>query len=104
MLGLASSRVAVAGDVHSLPGSLAGAAAVVVAAAAVAVAVVVAVAVAPGVGGCAVRDYVVGFGVSIGWIGRAEERCFVGAVGQLTVVAAVAVAGAASDVTSAREV
>lgn len=99
MLGLASSRVVVAGDVHSLPGSLAGAAAVAAAAA-----VAVAVAVAPGVGGCAVRDYVVGSGVSIGWIGRAEERCFVGAVGQLTVVAAVAVVGAASDVTSAREV
>lgn len=87
-----SSRVAAVGDAHSLPGSLAG-----VAVAAVAV-------VAPGVGDCVGRGYVAGSAASIGRLGRAEERDFVDAVGQLTVAAVVAVAGAAFDATSVRVV
>lgn len=91
-----SSRVAAVGDAHSLTGSLAGVVAVV--------AVAVAAVVAPGAGDCVVRGYVAGSAASTGRLGRAEERDFVDAAGQLTVVAVVAVAGAAFDATSVRVV
>lgn len=61
-------------------------------------------AVAPGVADCVVRGYVVSSVASTGQIGSVEERWFVGAADQLTVVVVVAVAGAAFDATSVRVV
>lgn len=81
-----------------------GAVVAVVADCAVAVAVADCAVVAPGVADCVVRGYVVSFVAGTGQIGSVEERCFVGAADQLTVVAVVAVAGAAFDATSVRVV